>query len=109
MSEAAMLASVANLRGASRVRKERKQFSHDEFQEMLAVAVMPVMPAIISKAAEQAQEGDDKARTWLSDRIWGRASQNVNIQGSIEHHYEGQVNVAVLAAQAALQLKQGKT
>lgn len=109
VSEARLLASTYALAEGRKRRNIRKGLSHDEMQEYFRQRLKETMPAIMAKAEEQAMEGDKDARTWLWDRTYGKAAQSVEIQGHIEHHYEGQVNVAVLAAQAALELKKGKT
>lgn len=109
MSDALSLAAKVNLAGARAVRSRDKQLSHDQFQMLLQTKLQDVMPAIIDKAQEQALEGDKDARTWLMDRAYGKAPQTVAVTGSVQHTYSGQVNIAVLAAQAALQLKESKT
>lgn len=104
-----VLAGTRNFAGARAARSLDKTLSHDEFQALLRERLKASMPEIISVAEAQALQGDKDARGWLIDRAYGKASQNVDVSGVIEHHYEGQVNVAVLAAQAALELKKGKT
>ena len=36
---------------------------------------------IVEKAIEQAKAGDKYARDWLSDQAWGKARQNVGLDG----------------------------
>jgi hypothetical protein len=39
--------------------------------------------AIVQKAVEQAKDGDDKARAWLSDHLIGKPTQRVEHSGDM--------------------------
>ena len=101
--------SRRNISVARKVRRGKVELTHDQFRALLVEGLKPVMPAIIEKAATQALDGDDKARQWLTDRLYGKAPQSIEMSSTVEHHYSGGVNIAVLVAEAAKALKESKT
>lgn len=109
MSDTLALARTRNAAVARRARSAAKAFTADEAQRIVQDELRDDWIAIIRTAKAQAIEGDDKARTFVAERAFGRAPQNVAVTSTVEHHYSGQVNVAVLAAQTALKLKDEKT
>lgn len=48
-----------------------------EAKDFISEQVKNNLAPIVNKAVQQAIEGDDKARTWLSDRAWGKPLQSV--------------------------------
>lgn len=80
----------------------------EAMRTLIAHHIAPHVPAILSKAEEQALDGDKDAREFLFSRAYGKAPQEVRTQGLIEHNHSGTVEIRALALQVAAELKQRK-
>ncbi len=70
-------------RGGKRTGAGRKKgfpaLQHEMAREILAQKLATDFAPIVDKAIEQAKNGDNEARKWLTDRAWGRAKESVDM------------------------------
>ena len=72
---------VANPNG-----RPRRRVEEGELRLMAEIVNDPERRAIVRKALEQAKDGDHKAREWIWDRLFGKATAEVrlgNLEGEV--------------------------
>lgn len=52
----------------------------EQAREFIAAELEKNLKLIVTRAIDQAKEGDKYARDWLSDRAWGKAPQTLSLE-----------------------------